>query len=82
MLLCNGSHFFEELREEDGSEDFCPIQRDGFGFGRRRTLQEPSRLAVGGVSAAAFVWEHKNLLSYNDKVKTNNPHGYTHLYIL
>lgn len=80
MLLCNGGQLFEELREEDGGEDVCPIQRDGFGFRWRRALQDPSRLAVGGVSAstAAFVCEgHQDLISDTDKMETNNDmHGY------
>lgn len=51
MLLGDGSQFFEELGEEDGGKDFCPVQRDGFGFGRRRTLQNPPGLSEGSEPA-------------------------------
>lgn len=51
MLLCNGCQFFEELGEEDGSKDFRPVQRDGFGFWWRRTLQDPPRLPEGSEPA-------------------------------
>lgn len=51
MFLGNGSQFFEELGEEDGGKHFSPVQRDGFGFGRRRTLQNPAGLSEGSQPA-------------------------------
>lgn len=51
MFLGNGGQFFEKLGEEDSGKDFCPVQRDGFGFGRRGTLQNPTGLAEGSESA-------------------------------
>lgn len=57
MLLCDGGQFFEELGEEDRSEDLSLFQGDAFGFGWWRTPEDPSCVTMAG--AAAFVWERE-----------------------